>query len=889
MRWVPMAVLLCASTAMAAPTVLDFEDIAAGTRITTQYSQHGVLFRNNFLGTDPAAPSGTRVLRTANPADEIFTPIPLVMTFTSAAQSRVQLLATSGTIALTGTLVALDAAGNVVAQDGPKPVAANVFTTTFEVKDPDATPSITQAELRLENGIHFAIDDLAFEGAPSGGCPLQPPPSVVEIREADPKVDKPQHDFMRSCLMKAVGTPNTTILLGPNVVLDFADATDEELPLDFGSCVTLTSARTFPPDTATPRVSCEDVLSSNRGLAPTTTAALDASALPATSARRSDLGGSSIGGMLPPARTPQSLGPLLKFGPHRSDQEKVFLQIHCIADFRPNDHVRISGFRIHGPSFGQQSHDDIGIHIIRCLDIEISNMELAGWGGQAVQVLDEGDADDQPADGPGQVPPNNFPGERIGRADQVRIFRNYIHHNQHPRSTLDNHTAGYGVDVHHGAWAQVYENVFDFNRHAVAAAGDTGGYEAFRNLVLKGGGLHYGPLSIHTHQFDIHGSGGNGFGGRAGVQFGFAENSFQYLNGAAIEIRGRPQIRVDIHDNVFPHEGLEDDEGDDAVHVEDRDDLDVIHLGPNNAIDFDPYGRYGVCDFDGDGIDDLFLATGQTWWFSSFGEFPWSYLGARIERLHRVRLGYFDDDQRCDVLTESDGEWVVASGGTGPWQSIGVFEAPLSEVVFGRFDPRIRDHRPGVTRRTTHAFWRTPSGQWLVTPLSAPAWQPAQSSSFPLSQLRFGDFTGDGVTDVLAVQGGRWSISQSARGGWQRLNQHLSDDVRSLHIADLDHNNIDDLIRLERTERRVGNSDIEETFTWWVSDDGRSRWRKLKAYTSTHARLAKRLPVFGFAGRFGAAPGGGVLLIDHHRIGNFFSEAEIAAGTSPDWRSLFAY
>jgi hypothetical protein len=250
MPWVPMLALFSASAAMAAPTVLNFEDIAAGTSITTQYSQHGVLFQNHFLGTDPAAPSGTRVLRTANPADEIFTPIPLVMTFTSAAQSRVKLLATSGNIALNGTLIAFDAAGNVVAQDGPKPVAANAFTTRFEVTDPDATPSITRAELRLENGIHFAIDDLVFEGAPSGGCPLTPQPSLVEIREADPQVDKPQHDFMRSCLIKAVGTPNTTILLGPNVVLDFTDATDEEIPLDFSPCVTLTSASTFPPDTA---------------------------------------------------------------------------------------------------------------------------------------------------------------------------------------------------------------------------------------------------------------------------------------------------------------------------------------------------------------------------------------------------------------------------------------------------------------------------------------------------------------------------------------------------------------------------------------------------------------------------------------------------------------
>ena len=158
-------------------TVLDFEDLAPGTIVTAQYGQRGVVFQNHFLGTDPAAHSGTRVLRTVSPAQEVFDPIPLVMTFTSS-QSRVKLFAASSNIALNGTLAAFDAADNVVAQDGPKLVVANVFTTMFEVIDPGATPSITRAELRLENGIYFAIDDLEFEGEPAA----QPPtPPVVEI------------------------------------------------------------------------------------------------------------------------------------------------------------------------------------------------------------------------------------------------------------------------------------------------------------------------------------------------------------------------------------------------------------------------------------------------------------------------------------------------------------------------------------------------------------------------------------------------------------------------------------------------------------------------------------------------------------------------------------
>jgi hypothetical protein len=219
--------------------------------------------------------------------------------------------------------------------------------------------------------------------------------------------------------------------------------------------------------------------------------------------------------------------------------------------------------------------------------------------------------------------------------------------------------------------------------------------------------------------------------------------------------------------------------------------------------------------------------------------------------------------------------------------SIGAFGTPLRDVVFGRFDPNVRDHRPGVTRRTTHAFRRLANGQWEVTPLTAAAWQPVQSSSVPLSRLRFGDFTGDGVTDVLSVQGGRWAISQSATGSWRRLNAFLGDDVRTLYMADLNNNNIDDLIKLERTSSR-GQFFLSETYTWWVSDDGQSRWRKVKTYKLTFP-ISAIVPAYGYAGRFGAAPGGGMLLIGRERIGRFFSEAEIEAGASPEWTSLFAY
>ena len=65
-------------------------------------------------------------------------------------------------MARNGTLQAFDANGGLLVEDGPKPVAADAFTTRFEVTSP--TPAITKAVLQLENAAHYAIDDLEFDG-----------------------------------------------------------------------------------------------------------------------------------------------------------------------------------------------------------------------------------------------------------------------------------------------------------------------------------------------------------------------------------------------------------------------------------------------------------------------------------------------------------------------------------------------------------------------------------------------------------------------------------------------------------------------------------------------------------------------------------------------------
>ena len=629
----------------------------------------------------------------------------------------------------------------------------------------------------------------------------QSPATTVDIRGGTAE--------WRETFIKAVGTPNTTVRLGPDVQMDMGDAA----AIDIAAGVTITSVSYL----GNPRTAANERLA------------------PPVSGRRG-----------------RFLGPIL----YTNKSPKPLFKIECFPDGTLNDHVRISGFRLRGPHPGIESGDDeqeIGIQVVNCVDVEISNMEIFNWSGQAIKL------EDTPRfDGRG----------RINRPDQIEIKRNFIHNNQHIGAE------GYGVAVGQGATARIVENVFDFNRHAVEANGDSDGYVAARNLVLKGGGYH--KLGFHTHEFDVHGTGNCGVSGyfndaawncgRAGGTVVYENNAFQYTNGNAIKIRGTPQQQATINRNVFANRIVNDTlttTGGIALtkgkaHIQ-------IGKGPlANRAGIDPFGRYGVCDFDGDGFDDLFLATGVTWWYASGGDTHWSYLNLADEQLDQVRLGYFDDDLRCDVLAENtgNGAWEISSGGTAPWRSLGSFGVPLDEVVFGQFGTP-QKVSPGQSRPTTHAFRRAPDGQWYLTPLTGPAWTPAQSSSTPLAKLRFGDFTGDGVTDVLAVQGGRWAISDGAQGQWKRLNDKLGSNVSALQVADVDGDGRDDLVRFQA----ISPTSIAPSF----SSGGSSPWTRLKLLTGlTKLPVAAGTAVrfSSFAGRFDDVAGADCDGHGHHAMGS---------------------
>lgn len=198
--------------------------------------------------------------------------------------------------------------------------------------------------------------------------------------------------------------------------------------------------------------------------------------------------------------------------------------------------VRFTGLRLRGPdpqtrldhhrrafATGRSANDASAYYYAlpnsdgiqaRSPGLEVDNCELSGWSHSAIFLME---------------------------GDGHHIHHNYIHHNQ--RQGL-----GYGVSLGYGdkAVSLIEYNVFDYNRHSIAATGKPGNaYEASNNVEVGHAIGHY---------FDMHGGGDRGDGTNiAGDWMKIHHNTFQLATQTAVLIRGVPQQRADIHHNWFAH------------------------------------------------------------------------------------------------------------------------------------------------------------------------------------------------------------------------------------------------------------------------------------------------------------------------------------------------
>jgi FG-GAP-like repeat len=456
--------------------------------------------------------------------------------------------------------------------------------------------------------------------------------------------------------------------------------------------------------------------------------------------------------------------------------------------------VRITGLRIAGPSRGRYAKvlGQKGIITNDLRPVIIDRNDLSDWPNAAIAVTRPPGGGDECA-----IPVQASPWSN------VRVLRNFIHHDE-----ADDF--GYGTVL--DGTATIFGNTFLQNRHAISAAGNpSSGYAAYANLILSNVPTWYdNGFNPHGPQqdFDMHGFGpgvdSHRNGGYAGHRVDIAWNTFFGADRPNFELRGTPCTTPEEPDffrnNVTTQDKdstLKRRDGWEAYAYNFEGDTRVqsgTYSGTSQQILLDiadnKYGDSGsydapqprdlrVGDFDGDGLDDLFLATQAAFYYSPGGAAEWRLLASgRTDRAEDLVFGDFDADGRTDIVGKNGAYLMVSWGGASDWEVLNfppaaAIDPATSALAAGNFDGAGPDD-----------LFFADGHNWYLSYGGSAAFVPVGPSSFRVQDVRFGDFNNNGTTDVFSVVGGQWSFSDGATVNWQPLQSALADTVEALYVAD---------------------------------------------------------------------------------------------------------
>ena len=117
-----------------------------------------------------------------------------------------------------------------------------------------------------------------------------------------------------------------------------------------------------------------------------------------------------------------------------------------------------------------------------------------------------------------------------------------------------------------------------------------------------------------------------------------------------------------------------------------------------------PRAALATGDFDGDGRQDLFLATGAAWYYAPAGLAEWRYLKADRAERGDLLFGDVDGDGRTDVVIKQGSVWLVSWAGASERERINERDGAISDFALGDFNG---DGRADL--------FHTNGSQWLIS------------------------------------------------------------------------------------------------------------------------------------------------------------------------------